>query len=152
MKKAAVIFAMALCLLAGNLFAQTSDSLMEEVRSAAKDACVTMTYSMSAKVDDVCIEDKGTVVAQDDLWCLKGKTIEIYTCSEGTWILHPESKEAMVEPKWTYDDLESFYRTLMASSGNDVDVVILSKSRSEKRPVSFFVPETGHDWVVTDLR
>ena len=92
------------------------------------------------------------MVAQDDLWCLKGKTIEIYTCQDGTWILHPESKEAMIEPKWTYDDLESFYGSLVSSSGNDVDVTILSRSRSEKKPVSFYIPETGQDWVVTDLR
>lgn len=147
-----VILAFVLPVLVGNLSAQTSDSLIEEVRSAAKDACITLTYSLNAKVDDVSIEDKGTVVAQDDLWYLKGKTIEIYTCPDGTWILHPESKEAMIEPKWTYDDLESFYGTLVSSSGNDVDVTILSRSRSEKKPVSFFIPETGQDWVVTDLR
>ena len=147
-----VILAFVLPVLAGNLSAQTSDSLIEEVRSAAKDACITLTYSLNAKVDDVSIEDKGPVVAQDDLWYLKGKTIEIYTCQDGTWILHPESKEAMIEPKWTYDDLESFYGTLVSSSGNDVDVTILSRSRSEKKPVSFFIPETGQDWVVTDLR
>ena len=147
-----VILAFVLPVLAGNLSAQTSDSLIEEVRSAAKDACITLTYSLNAKVDDVSIEDKGTVVAQDDLWYLKGKTIEIYTCPDGTWILHPESKEAMIEPKWTYDDLESFYGSLVSSSGNDVDVTILSRSRSEKKPVSFFIPETGQDWVVTDLR
>jgi len=147
-----VILAFVLPVLAGNLSAQTSDSLIEEVRSAAKDACITLTYSLNAKVDDVSIEDKGTVVAQDDLWYLKGKTIEIYTCPDGTWILHPESKEAMIEPKWTYDDLESFYTRLVSSSGNDVDVTILSRSRSEKKPVSFYIPETGQDWVVTDLR
>lgn len=152
MRRLNVILAFALSVLAGNLSAQTSDRLIEEVRSAAKDACVTLTYSMNAKVDDVSIEDEGTVVAQDDLWCLKGKTIEIYTCQDGTWILHPESKEAMIEPKWTYDDLGSFYSSLVSSSGNDLDVTILSISRSEKKPVSFFIPETGQDWVVTDLR
>lgn len=152
MRRMTLILAFALSVLAGNLSAQTSDRLIEEVRSAAKDACVTLTYSMNAKVDDVSIEDEGTVVAQDDLWCLKGKTIEIYTCPDGTWILHPESKEAMIEPKWTYDDLGSFYSSLISSSGNDLDVTIISRSRSEKKPVSFFIPETGQDWVVTDLR
>lgn len=152
MRKITLIFAVVLSVLTGSLSAQTSESLIEEIRSAAKDACVTLTYSMSAKVDDVRIEDKGTVTAQDDLWHLKGQTIEIYTCPDGTWILHPESKEAMIEPKWTYDDLESFYRSLVSSSGNDVDVTVLSKSFSEKKPASSFVPETGQDWVVTDLR
>lgn len=152
MRKITAILILALSVLSGSLSAQTSDRLIEEVRSDAKDACVTLTYSLNAKVDDVRVEDKGTVVAQDDLWYLKGMTIEIYTCTDGTWILHPESKEAMIEPKWTYDDLESFYRTLASSSGNDLNVRILSKSVSEKRPVSFFVPDTGSEWVVTDLR
>ena len=43
MRKMTLIFAVALSVLAGNLFAQTSESLIEEVRSAAKDACITLT-------------------------------------------------------------------------------------------------------------
>ena len=57
----------------------------------------------------------------------------------------------MVEPKWTYDDLESFYRTLLKSDA-DIDVKAGSKALSEKKPASWFVPEPGQDWVVTDLR
>lgn len=132
--------------------AQTPEKLVSDVRAAAEDACVTVGYSMSATVDDAVIEDRGTVMAQDDLWCLKGETIEIYTSKEGTWILHLQAKEAIVEPQWTYDDLEAFYRTLLSSSGNVVDVRILSREISEKKPVSSFVPVTGSDWVVTDLR
>lgn len=147
-----IILPLILSLAAGIASAQTPDRLVEDIRSAAADACVTVTYSLNAKVDDVRIEDEGTVVAQDDIWCLKGETIEIYTCADGTWILHPESKEAMVEPKWTYDDLESFYRSLVSSSANDLDVKVVSKTVSEKRPVSYFKPQTGNDWVVTDLR
>lgn len=142
-----------LSLATGISSAQTPDRLVEDIRSAAVDACVTVKYTLKAKVDDARIEDEGTVTAQDDLWCLKGQEIEIYTGTEGTWILHPESKEAMIEPKWTYGDLETFYRTLLSSSpDNDVDVVVLSEARSEKKPVEYFVPETGDDWIVTDLR
>lgn len=132
--------------------AQTPDRLVEEIRSAAEDACVTVVYSLDAKVDDARIEDEGVVVAQDDLWCLKGETVEIYTCEDGTWIMHPGLKEAMVEPKWTYDDLEAFCRSVMSSSGNDVDLNVRTRTISEKKPVSYFVPESGPDWVVTDLR
>ncbi|MBQ8854936.1 MAG: hypothetical protein IJ023_02165, partial [Bacteroidales bacterium] len=71
---------------------------------------------------------------------------------DGTWILHMQAKEAIVEPQWTYDDLEAFYRTLLSSSGNVVNVRISSKELSEKKPASSFVPVTGTDWVVTDLR
>ncbi len=132
--------------------AQINDRLIEEIMTDASDACVTLTYSLDAKVDDATVSDSGTVVAQDDLWCLKGETLEIYTCADGTWILYPESQEAMIEPRWTYDDLKAFYRNLLSSSGNEVGLNITSKVISEKRPVSYFVPETGSDWVVTDLR
>ena len=67
--------------------------------------------------------------------------------------MHLDSKEAMVEPKWTYADLEAFYKTLLsASSGNDVSIKVLSLTKSDKKPVSYFIPETGDDWIVTDLR
>jgi hypothetical protein len=95
---------------AGIASAQVNDRLIEEIIAAASDACVTMTYSLDAKVNEVKVCDRGTVVAQDDLWCLKGDTLEIYTCQDGTWILYPESREAMIEPRWTYDDLKAAYK------------------------------------------
>lgn len=137
---------------AGIASAQINDKLIDEIIAAASDACVTITYSLDAKVDEVKVCDRGTVVAQDDLWCLKGETLEIYTCQDGTWILYPESREAMIEPRWTYDDLKAFYKNILSSSGNEVGLNVISKTISEKKPVSYFVPETGSDWVVTDLR
>lgn len=132
--------------------AQTPEKLVQEIQVAAADACVTASYSLNARIDDAMIKDEGVVVAQDDVWMLKGRTIEIYTCTDGTWILNPESREVMIEPKWTYDDLEAFYRTLSSASANDMHVRILSKTLTEKKPVSSFVPEIGSDWIVTDLR
>ncbi len=153
MKKFLNIIILILSCAAGLSDAQTPDRLVGKIRSAADDACVTVGYTLNARVDNASIEDSGTVTAQDDLWCLKGEMIEIYTCTDGTWILHLESKEAMIEPKWTYDDLEAFYRSLFsASSENDADVVIVSQVISEKKPLSYFTPETGPDWIVTDLR
>ena len=147
------ILLLSLLFLTGKVSAQTPEKLIAEIREAADGACITVTYSLEATVDNVRIEDEGTVVAQDGLWCLEGESVSIYTSADGTWILHLESKEAMVEPKWSYDDLAAFYKTLtMASSGNDISVKILSRESSEKKPASFFVPETGDDWVVTDLR
>ena len=145
-----LLLAMALSIVVAS--AQTPEKLVSEIRAAAEDSCVTVRYSMTATVDDAVIEDSGTVVAQDDLWHLKGETIEIYTSGDGTWILHMQAKEAIVEPQWTYDDLEAFYRTLLSFSGNVVNVRISSKELSEKKPASSFVPVTGTDWVVTDLR
>ena len=152
MKKILHIFLLFLSVQAGKVSAQINDRLIEEIMTASSDACVTLTYSREAKVDDAVVSDNGTVVAQDDLWCLKGEALEIYTSADGTWILYPESREAIIEPGWTYDDLKAFYGTLLSSSGNKVDVMVISKVMSEKRPVSYFVPETGPDWVVTDLR
>ena len=153
MKNLLHISVLFLTLVSANLFAQTPDKLVAEIRSAAEDSCITVSYVLDAKVDDASLKDKGTVTAQDDLWCLKGQTIEVYTCEDGTWILHTESKEAVVEPKWTYDDLEKFYKTILSTSAsNDVQVKIVSKTMTEKNPVSFYVPKTGADWIVTDLR
>lgn len=136
-----------------SLSAQTPEKLVAEIRTAAADACVTVSYVLDAKVDDVKIADEGTVVAQDDLWCLKGEAVQVYTAPDGTWILHLESKEAMVEPKWTYDDLQAFYKTIVsAASGNGVSVKIVSKTESEKRPVAYFTPDLDDEWIVTDLR
>ena len=133
--------------------AQTPEKLVAEIRTAAADACVTVSYVFDAKVDDVKIADEGTVLAQDDLWCLKGEAVHVYTAPDGTWILHLESKEAMVEPKWTYDDLLAFYKTIVsATSGNGVSVKIVSKTESEKRPVAYFTPDLDDEWIVTDLR
>ena len=133
--------------------AQTPEKLVAEIRTAAADASVTVSYVLDAKVDDVKITDEGTVVAQDDLWCLKGESVHVYTAPDGTWILHLESKEAMVEPKWTYDDLLAFYKTIVsAASGNGVSVKIVSKTESEKRPVAYFTPDLDDEWIVTDLR
>ena len=138
---------------AGKVSAQTPEKLVAEIKTAAEGSCITVSYSLEARVDNVKIEDEGTVVAQDDLWCLKGESVHVYTSDEGTWILHLESKEAMVEPKWTYDDLLAFYKTIVsAASGNGVSVKIVSKTESEKRPVAYFTPDLDDEWIVTDLR
>lgn len=146
------ILSAVLILSAGAVSAQTPDRIVEDIRAAAEDAFVSVSYMLEAKVDGALISDEGVVCAQDDLWCLKGRTVEIYTCGDGTWILHPEAKEAMVEPKWTYNDLEVFYRTLSSASADEMHVKVLSKTVTERKPASFFVPETGSDWIVTDLR
>lgn len=142
-----------LSLVAGNASAQTPETLVRDVMVDARESCVTVTYALSAVIDDVRIQDEGSVVAQGESWVLKGRNVEIYTNEEGTWIMSPESMEAMVEPKWTYDDLETFYKTLLsASAGNNVSVRILSKTLSEQKPASYFQPVPGDEWVVTDLR
>ena len=145
-----------LSLAAGYAFAQTPDKLVQEVMADAREACVTVTYTLSANrrnmpgaVDDIQIADIQLELAKK----LKGRSVEIYTNAEGTWVLAMESKEAMVEPKWTYDDLEAFYKTLLsATAGNNVSVNILSKTLSEQKPESYFQPVTDDEWVVTDLR
>ena len=137
---------------AGQASAQLPSGLIQKVKDAAADDCITVTYSLDAKVDDARIQDKGTIVAQGEMWCLKGETYEIYTSVEGTWILHKEAKEAMVEPEWTYDDLEKFYENLLSNVDNEINLGDVVWTVSEKKPASFFVPKMGPDWIVTDLR
>ena len=137
---------------AGQASAQLPSGLIAKVKAAAADECITVTYSIDAKVDGASMRDAGTIVAQGAMWRLKGETYEIYTSKEGTWILHVESKEAMAEPAWTYDDLEKFYDNLLSAAENEINLDNVSWTTSETRPASFFVPELGSDWVVTDLR
>ena len=123
---------------------------METISQTDAD-CVVVEYSFSASVGEDNVKDKGIAEAQDGMWCLKGMTLEIYNDGKATWILYPEVKEAIVEPLWTLDDLKAFYESAQ-SAGNDVDIQVISVTKTEKRPVSYFIPSIADDWVVTDLR
>lgn len=153
MKRPAFIFFISFFLfaIAGNCSAQTVDRLVREVREAAADACVKVLYYFKADVEDVSISDKGFVEAQDNMWHLKGETYEVFTDGNATWVLDASSKEAVIEPAWTYDDLERFYESLQAS-GSVFDIVVDSKTESPKKPVSDFTPVLGAEWIITDLR
>lgn len=141
-----------LLLSAGQASAQLPSGLIQKVKDAAAEGCVTVTYSLDAKIDDARIQDKGTIVAQGKMWCLKGETYEIYTSEEGTWILYMQAKEAMVEPEWTYGDLEKFYQNLLSNAYNEINLDDVIWTVSEMKPASFFVPKLRSDWIVTDLR
>ena len=123
---------------------------METISQSDTD-CVVVEYTFSASVGDDSVKDKGIAEAQDGMWCLKGMTLEIYTDGKATWILYPEVKEAIVEPLWSLDDLKSFYESAQ-SAGNEVEIQVLSVVKTEKRPLSYFTPSLGDDWVLTDLR
>ena len=123
---------------------------METISQSDTD-CVVVEYSFSASVGDDSVKDKGVAEAQDGMWCLKGMTLEIYTDGKATWILYPEVKEAIVEPLWSLDDLKSFYESAQ-SAGNEVDIQVMTVVKTEKRPVLYFTPSLGDDWVLTDLR
>ena len=130
--------------------AQDITALMETISQTDAD-CVVVEYTFSANVGEDSVEDNGVAEAQDGMWCLKGMTLEIYTDGKATWVLYPEVKEAIVEPMWTLDDLKVFYESAQ-SAGNDVDIQVVSVTKTEKRQVSYFTPSLGDDWVVTDLR
>ena len=135
----------------GDISAQSADRLVKEIRTAAADACVKVSYTFKAEVDDVSVSDIGYVEAQDDMWHLKGDAYEIFTDGKATWILDPSSKEAVVEPSWTYDDLENFYLS-MEASGSVFDISIESIDEGPKKSLSYFTPVLDSEWVVTDLR
>ena len=71
-----------LSLVAGNASAQTPETLVRDVMEDARESCVTVTYALSAVIDDVRIQDEGSVVAQGESWVLKGRNVEIYTNEE----------------------------------------------------------------------
>ncbi len=131
--------------------AQTPDAILEQIRKHAAESCVTVTYSIDASSDEGVLADRGVVTAQDDMWHLKGKALEMYTDGTSTWVLDMKSKEAVVEPAWTYDDLERFYDSALAA-GADVDIKMLSVSVSEKKDPESFRPSFSSDWILTDLR
>lgn len=124
--------------------------MLAGVAEKAKTGCVTLKYAFSTS-GDVEIEDDGFVEAQDELWHLKGDGLEIFTDSSATWFIDNASMEVIVEPAWSYADLERFYESVMAK-GAVMDIDIVSESVSDKKPVSYFTPSFGPEWVITDLR
>lgn len=134
------------------LQAQDARELVSRLRTEASESCVTVDYFISAVVDEVKIEDEGTVTAQGEMWHLKGKSLEIYTNDKGTWILQPGSKEAVVEPGWTYDDLDAFYTSILKESGNACTIDVKSFKKTGMLSPASFTPILDDEWIVTDLR
>lgn len=152
MKAFRIFLLMSLPFLAAvSMSAQDAVELVRGIRAGAADACVKVTYSFTAKSGDVVVRDDGYVEAQDDMWHLSGETVDIYTDGTSTWVADPDAMEVIVEPAWTYDDLESFYASVMKADTSIV-VEIVSTEKSEKKPVSRFTPTFGPEWIVTDLR
>lgn len=141
-----------MCLILGvSASAQKPEDLIAELRKAAADAHVVVEYSFSAFDGGVIVEDSGVVEAQDGMWVLKGRRIEIHTADGVTWILDKDSKEAVVEPAWTYDDLVNFHNSAI-SSGHAPEIKVHKMTSLPLKETSYFIPALGSDWVVTDLR
>ena len=135
-----------------SLSAQSFKAVVEEILKHSSESCVTVSYTFKASIDGVRIDDAGYVEAQDGLWHMKGESLEIYTDAEATWIISSDSKEAIAEPAWSYDDLAQFYDSAKAL-GKDMVIEVVSKKIGEKKSVtSFSPPSFGSDWIVTDLR
>lgn len=133
------------------LSAQTPQELAALLRNCPADSCLRVEYRMTALHGGSEVSDAGYVETQDGLWLLKGKGLEMYTDGKGTWIADTASKEVMVEPVWTYEDLENFYKAFL-SQGGTLDLKIVSVICLQKRHVSAFTPSFSSDWIVTDLR
>lgn len=132
-------------------YAQDIKTMLDKVQADALESFVTLEYSAEISGSEGDVADKGVIEAQDKMWHLKGSMLEIYTDASGTWILDSSSKEAYVEPAWTYDDLLTFYESV-AAAGSELTVKVLKTALSEKRPASHFTPTLTSDWVITDLR
>lgn len=131
--------------------AQDFRDILSKAMQDSGHSCVTVAYEFSTVVDEVRFEDRGVIELQDGMWHLKGDSLEIYTDGQATWVLDPDSMEAIVEPAWTMDDLEGFYDSAVSASV-DTDIVVLSTETSEKKPVLHFTPSFSEEWIVTDLR
>lgn len=130
--------------------AQNLPEMLSGIAEKAESKCVTIGYRISV-TGEVIVEDEGLVEAQDELWHLKGGELEIFTDSSATWIVDNGSKEVIVEPAWSYADLGQFYESVV-EKGTVMDIDIVSESVSDRKPVSYFTPSFGPEWVITDLR
>ena len=131
--------------------AQDIKPMLDKVQADAAEYFVTLEYSAEISGSDGDVKDKGVIEAQDNMWHLKGTLLEIYTDASGTWILDSSSKEAYVEPAWSYDDLLTFYESV-AAAGSSLTAKVHKTTLSEKKPASVFTPTLSSDWVITDLR
>ena len=131
--------------------AQDIKTMLDKVQADAAESFVTLEYSAEISGSDGDVKDKGVIEGQDNMWHLKGTLLEIYTDASGTWILDSSSKEAYVEPAWSYDDLLTFYESV-AAAGSSLTAKVHKTTLSEKKPASVFTPTLSSDWVITDLR
>ena len=138
-------------MMSASAYAQDIKTMLDKVRTDALDSFVTLEYSAVISGSEGDVADEGVIEAQDNMWHLKGSLLEICTDASGTWILDSSSKEAYVEPAWSYEDLLTFYESV-ASSGSSLTAKVLKTTLSEKKPASAFTPTLSSEWVVTDLR
>lgn len=134
-----------------SLSAQKPQELTAILESCPQDSCVRVEFSITALQGDSEVSDAGYVEIQDGLWVMKARGLEMYTDGSGTWIVDPSSKEVLIEPVWTYADLENFYKAFV-SQGGRMDLKILSRTCSQKKPDSSFTPSFDSSWIITDLR
>ena len=132
-------------------YAQDIKTMLDKVQADALESFVTLEYSAEISGSEGDVADKGVIEAQDKMWHLKGSMLEIYTDASGTWILDSSTKEAYVEPAWSYNDLLTFYESV-AAAGSSLTANVHKTTLSEKKSASHFTPTLSPDWVITDLR
>lgn len=133
------------------LWGQAPQELVSLLESCPEDSCMRVEYAITALQGEDKISDTGYVEIQDGLWMLKGQGLEMYMDAKGTWIADPASKEVLIEPAWTYADLENFYKTFL-SRGGRMELKVISRNCFPKKPLSCFTPSFGSAWIITDLR
>lgn len=136
---------------AGYMTAQTPDRLVDMIMKHAADTCVSVSYNMTFSSDSQNISDSGFVVAQGKNWKLESGSLQVCTAGSDTWIADSSVREVVIEPAWTYADLEAFYNSLI-SSGAAVEVCVTSIQECPLKDESFFIPSFDSDWIITDLR
>lgn len=131
--------------------AQNLREMLSKVVSQADTSCVTIRYKFTTSAGDTHISDDGFVEAQENMWHLKGQALEIYTDGTSTWVIDNDAKEVIVEPGWSFDDLESFYSSAL-KNGTDMKIEVVSENQCQRKPAAYFTPAFDESWIVTDLR
>lgn len=109
---------------------------------------ILLDYSCTVK-GEVPVKFKGTILLQDDCYCMKGNGLEIY-CNGGTrWTLDREAKEAYIEPANGMEEIMQYYESITDLEISNVKYTSKSEDLSA---FTFSTSALDSSWIVTDLR
>lgn len=135
-------------LLLSAVLAASGQDRLGEIASRISTNRILVDYSCTVS-GEVPVKLKGTVLLQDDCYCMKGNGLEIY-CNGGTrWTLDREAKEAYIEPANGLEEIMQYYESI-------TDLVISNARYMPKSEdlgaFTFSTSDLDSSWIVTDLR
>lgn len=135
-------------LLLTTVLAAKGQDMVGEIASRWSTDRITLDYSCTV-IGEVPVKFKGTLLLQDDCYCMKGNGIEIY-CNGGTrWTLDREAKEAYIEPANGMEEIMQYYESITDLNISNVKYTPKSEDLSA---FTFSTSALDSSWIVTDLR